>query len=260
MPILVISDIMCRVGPIVHKLCPTAAPENGVLPRIGEPNLEGMRQVDIPALASLPESNFCGGEQASQSVVPQEPCDQKNVYNLLRDASTSPPQQLLDFGQLLDLSASSEDAKSLSGQSGAGEVAAGSFPAIGFAFLARGCLRQLHRHSHHSMNLYEVVAVLNARITKVAACIGEDGDAAPVAVFVEGGGEVDTATARQTLSKQSKFSKRVLAVATGSTTGSAPALPSFSDSLFEDLPGNNDVRLCALEQLVLGYAQVSPLV
>lgn len=133
MPILVISDIMCRVGPIVYKLCPTAAPEQGVLPRIGEPNQDGMRQVDIPALALLPESNHIGGDEGSQPVVQQEPCDQDNVYNLLRDATTSPPQQLLDFGQLLDVSASSRDV-----ESAGGEVNSGSFTAINFAFLARG--------------------------------------------------------------------------------------------------------------------------
>lgn len=82
MPILVISDIMCRVGSIVHQRCPTAAPDNGVLPRIGEPD-KGMRQVDIPALASLPGSNFSGAEEDTLPVVEQEPCPQKNVYNLL---------------------------------------------------------------------------------------------------------------------------------------------------------------------------------
>lgn len=91
-------------------------------------------------------------------------------------------------------------------------------------------------------------------------CIGEDGDAVPVTAFVEGGGEVDISSVRQTLSKQTKFSTCVLAVATGSTTGTAPALPAFSDSLFEDRLGNNDDGLRALEKLALEYAQVNPLI
>lgn len=243
MPILVISDIMCRVGPIVHQRCPTAAPDNGVLPRTGEPDDKGMRQVDIPALASLPGSNFSGAEEDTLPVVEQEPCPQKNVYNLLRDAAPSPRQQQLDFSQLFEVSAVND---------------AGSFAAAEFVLLARGCWRQLHRHSHYSLDLFEIVAVLNARITKVAACIGEVGDPAPVAAFVEDGGEVDMDSVRKTLSEQSVFSTRVLAVATGSITGEVPVLPPFSDPVFERLVGDKDVGRDALENLCFDYAQVSP--
>ncbi|CAB1104994.1 unnamed protein product [Ectocarpus sp. CCAP 1310/34] len=38
MPILVITDIMSRVVPLVHGLWQTAAPNKGVLPRVGEPD------------------------------------------------------------------------------------------------------------------------------------------------------------------------------------------------------------------------------
>lgn len=110
------------------------------------------------------------------------------------------------------------------------------------------------------MDLYEVVAVLNARFTQVVACFGGDGDAALVTAFVEGGGEVGIDSVRQKLSEQGEFSTRVLVVATGSTTGRAPTLPSFSDSLFEGLLGNSDVGLGSLENLVLAYAKVSPLI
>lgn len=246
MPILVISDIMCRVGPIVHKMCPTAAPDKGVLPRIGEPDDQGMRQVDIPALASLPGSNFSGAEEATPPVVAQEPCQQQNVYNLLRDAAPSPRQQLLDFEQLLHVSAVND---------------AGSFTATEFVLLARDCWRQLHRHSHYSLDFFEVVAVLNARITSVAARIGEVGESAEVAAFVEGGGEVDIECARQTLLQQSVFATRVLAVGTGSIKGEAPVLPSFSKPLFEGLDEgnvpNNDVGRCSLQNLCFDYAKVS---
>eukprot|EP00903_Cladosiphon_okamuranus_P018617 g17137.t1 len=62
------------------------------------------------------------------------------------------------FGRLLHVSAVND---------------AGSFSAAKLVLLARECWRQLHIHSHHSLDLFKVVAVLNARITKVAACIGE---------------------------------------------------------------------------------------
>lgn len=167
MPILVISDIMC----------PRGTDRAQTLPNCGSREWSSSPDWRAQPGRHAPGRHPCTGVIAGKQllwrrrsfVVLQEPCDQKNVYNLLRDAATSPPQQLLDFGQLLDVSASSEDVESLGGQSDAGELAAGSFPAIDFVFLARGCWRQLHRHSHHSMNLYVVVAVLNARITQVAA-------------------------------------------------------------------------------------------
>lgn len=134
----------------------------------------------------------------------------------------------------------------------------GSFAAVEFVLLARGCWRQLHRHSHYSLDLFEIVAVLNARITKVAACIGEIGDPAPVAAFVEDGGEVDMDSVRKTLSEQSVFSTRVLAVATGSISGEVPVLPPFSDPVFERLVGDKDVGRDALENLCFDYAQVNP--
>lgn len=245
MPILVITDIMCRVGPLIHKLCPTAAPDNGVLPRVGEPDEDGMRKVDIPALAVLPGNNYSGAGEIPQPEVPQETCEQENVYNLLRDAAPKPPLQRLDFEMLLEVSAS----RDLSG-SGGGSVPAVDFvllPAVDFVLLARGCLRQLHRHSRHSMDLFEVVAILNARITQVVARI-------------DGGEEMDIGSVRQTLADQGEFSTRVLAVATGSTTGKAPALPSFSEALFGDLLAEEffDVGCSSLENLCFKYADVSP--
>ncbi|CAM9577058.1 unnamed protein product, partial [Pylaiella littoralis] len=48
---------------------------------------------------------------------------------------------------------------------------------------------------------------------------------------------------------------RVLAVATGSTVGTAPTLPAFSGHLCSPAIGENDVRRAALEVLVLAYAK-----
>eukprot|EP00903_Cladosiphon_okamuranus_P015445 g14265.t1 len=207
-----------------------------------------MRQVDIPALASLPGINYNGGADASHPVVPEKKCQQKNVYNLLRDAAMSPPQQLLDFGQLLDASACDRDALDSDG---------GSSAATDFVVLDRDCLRRLHCHNYHSMNLFEIVAVLHARITKEASCIGGDGDYAPASAFVEGGGgELNLESVRQTLLAQSAFSRRFLAVATGSTTGTAPALPPYSKPVFEQLDGNYDVGSDAVANLCFAYAEL----
>lgn len=260
MPILVVTDIMCRVGPLIHGLCPTAAPNGGALPRIGAPDTEGMCKVDIPALALLPGNNYSGGEEHSQPVVPQEACEQKNVYNLLRDAAMSPPQQAVDFEQLLAVSASRDPNTPHDGSLGT---------ATKFVLLARECVRQLQRHSHHSMDLCEVVAVLNVRITQVsqvAADIGKDGDPAAgaklVAAFVEDREEADIDSVRQTFAEQIMFSTRVLAVATGSTTGEAPTLPPFSEPVFQKLLLNEfyDVGCDSLANLCFDYAHVSPVI
>ncbi len=245
MPILVISDIMCRVGPIAHKICPTAAPNNGALPRIGEPDDKGMRQVDIPALASLPGSNFSGAEEATPQIVPPGPCQQENVYNLLRDSAPSPGQQLLDFDQLLEVSAVNDPA---------------SPSAVEFVVRARGCWRQLHMHSHYSLDLFEVVAVLNARITKVAAGTGEVQQSAASLGDDDGWMDafIDSLEKDMELEALKVFSTRVLAVATGSTTGEVPVLPSFSAPAFEHLVGSDDCGLDSLANLCLAYAKVSP--
>ena len=70
------------------------------------------------------------------------------MYNLLRDAATSPPVQRLDFGNLLHVSARQD----LDGTT-----------AVVFVPLARGRLRNLRRQNHHSMDFFEMVAVLNVR-------------------------------------------------------------------------------------------------
>ena len=232
---------MCRVGPIVHDRCQTAAPNEGVLPRVGEPDEHGMRKVDIPALAPL-GNYFLGADQVSEPV-PQEKCTQRNVYNLLRDAQTSPPVQRLDFGQLLSVSAWQDREEGTT--------------AVDFVLLARARLRNLRRRSHHSMDLFEVVAVLNVRLTKLVAFISEGQDKeVPPAVLVEEE-QMAPGSVLPTLSAQSVFSTRVLAVATGSTTGKAPELPAFSQHLFEPVAGQNDLRPAALDHLVLAYARVS---
>ena len=169
MPTPTITDIMCRVGPIVHGLCPTAAPNKGALPRVGEANEHGVRKVDIPALGSL--GKYVLGADDVPEPVSQQECTQNSVYNLLRDAATSPPAQRLDFGQLLHVSA----CRDLDGTT-----------AVAFVLLARGRLRNLRRQSQTSMDLFEMVAVLNVRFTKVVAFMGDGQDKElPPAALVE---------------------------------------------------------------------------
>ena len=242
MPILVTTDSMCRVGPIVHDLCSTAAANKGALPRVGEANEHGMRKVDIPALASLGK-HFLGADDIPEPVS-QQKCTQNNVYNLLRDAATSPPAQRLNFGQLLHASACQD----LDGTT-----------AVAFVLLARGRLRNLLRQNYHSIDLFEVVAVLNVRFTKFVAFLrdGQDKELPPAALVEKE--QVDLASVLQTLSAQSVFSTRVLAVATGSTTGKAPILPPSSGDLCEAVVGNNNVRPAALDDLIFTYARVSAL-
>ena len=201
-----------------------------------------MRTVDIPALGSL-ENHILGADDVPEPVS-QQTCTQNNVCNLLRDAATSPSAQRLDFGQLLDVSACQE----LNGTT-----------AVAFVLLARGRLRNPRRQSHHPMDLFEVVGVLNVRFTKRAAFMrdGQDKELPPAALVEKE--QVGLASVLQTLSAQSVFSMRVLAVATGSTTGKAPVLPPFSGDLCEAVVGKNDVRPAALDDLVLTCARVSAL-
>ena len=186
LPILVNTDIMCRLGPILHTRCPSAAPNEGALPRtveandsnnmqIGEANGSNTRAaMDIPSLAALqsscsPSLNEERPEQ--QQPIPVEKCTQENVYNALRDAEPSPPlQQRLDFGQLLDVSARNEAKR----DSASANASVGA-RAMRFVDLARFCFRELHRRSHFSVGLFEVVAVLHARLTALAAVLHHEG-------------------------------------------------------------------------------------
>ncbi|CAB1117156.1 unnamed protein product [Ectocarpus sp. CCAP 1310/34] len=200
-----------------------------------------MRTVHIPALAPL-GNYFLGADNVSKPV-PQERCTRSNVYNLLRDAKPSPAVQRLDFGQLLSVSSLQELEE--------GDTA------VAFVLLARARLRNLCRQSHHSMDLFEVVAALNVRLTKLVTFIrkGQDKELPPTALVEEE--QVGVGSVLQTSSAQSVFSTRVLAVATGSTTGKAPELPAFSRHLCKPEVGQNDLRSAALDDLVLIYARVS---
>ncbi|CAM9172800.1 unnamed protein product, partial [Laminaria digitata] len=107
LPILVNTDIMCRLGPILHAHSPSAAKDEGALPRIGDANGGGNKRtakVDISSLAGLgsrsPETEERRqGQGQQQQPVPQEveveeeedekdegKCTQENVCNALRDA------------------------------------------------------------------------------------------------------------------------------------------------------------------------------
>ena len=100
---------MCRLEPILHARCPSAAKDEGALPGIGKANGSNMRTVDIPSLAALGSRSPDVEERGQGQPVPEEKCTQENVYNVLRDAEPFPSaQQRLDFGQLLDVSARTE--------------------------------------------------------------------------------------------------------------------------------------------------------
>lgn len=47
MPILVYTDNMRRVGPIVYARCPSVAPNRGALPRVWEPNEHYVQQIKV---------------------------------------------------------------------------------------------------------------------------------------------------------------------------------------------------------------------
>ncbi|CAB1112923.1 unnamed protein product [Ectocarpus sp. CCAP 1310/34] len=106
------------------------------------------------------------------------------------------------------------------------------YTAVAFVLLARARLRNLRRQSHHSMDLFEVMAVMNVRLTKLVAFISEGQDKeVPPTVLVEKE-QVAPGSVLPTLLAQSVFSTRVLAVATGSTTGKAPeAEEEFTNGL-----------------------------
>ena len=141
--------------------------------QIREGNADSIQTtVNIPSLATLKaRSSLDVVEEQSgqQQPVPEEKCTQENVYNALRDAEPFPSaQQRLDFGQLLDVSARNEARRD-----SPNAIAS----ATRFVDLARSCFRELHRKSHFSVSLFEVVAVLHTRLTALAALL-KDGVAA----------------------------------------------------------------------------------
>lgn len=78
LPILLVSDLMCKLGPILGRKAPVVVKNNGALPRVGG-------RVDIPGLATLGTNTGDIPNERGQPV--HEPkCTQDNVYNALRDA------------------------------------------------------------------------------------------------------------------------------------------------------------------------------
>lgn len=213
-----------------------------------------MRTVDIPALAALgsrsPDVEERGqGQGQGQRPVPEERCTQENVYNILRDAAPLPSaQQRLDLGQLLDVSARNETDRD---------------SATRFVHLARSCFRELHRKGHFSVDLFEVVVVLHARLAALAALLQEEaavddaGRGRPASVKGEGKDEADLSASLSDALAYSAFSASVLAAAVGSATGEVPTLPSFCGELCRPRRGEEGVQA---EGTVLAYAEVGRVV
>ena len=158
---------MCRLGPLLHARCPSAAKDEGALPRTGDADGgHGLKAVDIPALATLGSRSHDVEERGQghgqgQQPVPAEKCTQANAYNVLRGAEPFPSvQQRLDFAQLLDVSARNAGKRD---------------SAARLVHLARSCFRELRRKGHFSASLLEVVVVLHALIAALAALLQEAG-------------------------------------------------------------------------------------
>lgn len=220
---------------MLHAHCPSAAQTKGVLPRIGEPDDDNMRKVDIPSLAKL--GTHVLEEKERGQPVPVEKCTQENVYNVFRDAELLPPVQCLDFGQLLKESA---------------VEAAGRDIATQFVQLAEYCLREVRRKGHYSINLFEVVAILNARIPALVALVRAELDDGDPGTSAEEGEARQVGLLGDYLA-WSEFSQTVLAVAVGSTLGEVPKFPSFCGELFFPRPGDDAVPP---KDMVLAYAEV----
>ena len=235
---------MCRLGPILHARCPSAAKDGGALPRIGEANGGNLRTVDIPSLAALGSRSPDVEERGQgQQPVAEEKCTKENAYNVLRDAAPFPSaQQRLDFGQLLDVSARNEAKRDNATQ---------------FVHLARSCFRELHRRSHFSIDLFEVVVVLHARITALAALLQDsvvDGGDRDSPASIEREEEEDLSALLSNTLAYSAFSASVLAAAVGSTTGEVPTLPSFCGALCQPRRREDGIQA---EGTILAYAEVS---
>lgn len=223
---------MCRLGPIVAKACPVIKDEG--LPR------EGGR-VNIPALGTLGIHTGNSGKERGQPV-PETKCAQENVYNVLRDAGLDPPvQRGTVFEQLLDVSAA-QPAEGMLG--------------VQFADLAKARLRELRRKGRYSVELVEVVAVINARVTALAAVLEADRDAGQEVAQYGGGLLADVTAAISMLTAYRDFSSNVLATAVGSTTGQIPALPDFYRELPQPRPGEDVTS----DAVILAYAEVGAFV
>lgn len=198
-PILLVTDLMCRLGPIVARKLPGKIIEEGALPRVDD-------KVDIPALAAI-GIHGKNEETGRGQPVPQVKCTQENVYNAFHDAQLDPPvQRGTDFAGLLRTSST------IAGRNGNPHGAV-------FANLAQALLHELYRKSRYSVDLVEVVAVLNARVTAVVAAVEkglDEGDG-----FDEFQGELEQYRAYR------DFSADVLTTAVGLLINRMPNLPQF---------------------------------
>lgn len=223
-PILLITDVMCRLAPIIEKRRPGLLENGGALPRIGAPNEDDIRRVDIPSLAirgthMLPDPEE-RGEPSTESASAQE----ENVYTVFRDAEPAPGvQRGVDFGLLLKFCSEEER-----------WGAAGS----ALAELARSELGALNRNSRYSLGLFEVVAVLHHHAVARRAEVRSARDARSSGAVDGGCGDGDgkengaslgAPASLRDLEERLKFSTSVLATAVGSRNGEVPALPGFSE-------------------------------
>ena len=118
--------------------------------------------------------------------------------------------------------------------------------------LAEYCLREVRRKGHYSINLFEVVAILNARIPALVALVRAELDDGDPGTSAEEGEARQVGLLGDYLA-WSEFSQTVLAVAVGSTLGEVPKFPSFCGELFFPRPGDDAVPP---KDMVLAYAEV----
>ena len=130
------------------------AKNGGALPRAGPRG-----QVDIPALSALSvggcggREGLAGGGEERGKPVPETRCAQDNSYSVWRLASVRPPvQRLTGFFRLLHVSA--REARR-----------AGTFPAEDIVALAHDTLSAMRGRGRCSVDVFEVVSVLRARLT-----------------------------------------------------------------------------------------------
>lgn len=202
LPLLLVTDLMCKLGPIVGRKASAIVKNGGALPRV-----DG--RVDIPGLAAL-GTNTQGIPQERGEPVEEPKCTQENVYNALRDAQLDPPvQRGVDFDYLLRQYAE-----------GAGQ----SEYRQEFTSLARRLLHDLHSKSRYSVELVEVVAVLRARAVAIAQSV-ESG-------LLSGSGLEPYAFGLTRLRAYVVFSTKVLTTAGGyRAAGRVPELPDFYKGL-----------------------------
>lgn len=239
-PILLITDVMCHLAPIIDRRCPGLLENGGALPRIGDANEEQFRKVDIPSLA-MRGTHTLDTEKRGEPV-PESKCTQENVYDVFCGAVVVPGvQRGVDFGLLLRFCSE--------------EVRWGTVGSS-LAELARSELSTLHRNSRYSLDLYEVVVVLHHHMVGRKAEIQSRQGATTSLDAAEDEEENEPSEGSAVLGgleERVRFSTSVLTAAVGSSDGQVPTLPDF----YEGIRHPESRKLCSLEECIKAYAEVS---